>query len=587
MSARSSSWLAPGFAIVAAGLILAACGPAVDANGEEPEAIVVAAAEGVPEPTSMSTLGGYLAGRYAYSVGDFSAAADYLSKALEENPDNLELLGITLRVFVVDGRIEEAVDTAERLIERVPGEPMAGLVLALHDIKAGRLDAAEARLPSLDRGGAHQLLMPMIEAWIAYGQDGSGSALDHLASLLETPAFKPFYDYHAGLISDLSDQPDAAERYYLEALEGISRGTLRVVEALGRLYERERRPDDARRVYGDYAEENPDSLWFEGALGRIDSGETPGPLVTDLAEGIADALFGTAGVIPQNDGGELALFYTQLALYLWPEFPAALMLLGEVFELNDQTESAVAAYRRVESDGPADWTARVRIAANLDQLGRPEEAITLLREMAGERAERSDVLITLGDILRANERFSEAVVAYDQALEREPDVESYHWTLYYARGVALERAKMWERAESDFLKALELEPEQPFVLNYLGYSWIERGERLVEAREMIERAVELRPDDGYIVDSLGWARYQQGEYGGAVEALEHAVELEPNDPIINDHLGDAYWQVGRRMEARFQWERALVLEPTEEDAKRIRDKLSLSHQPDADLSNEL
>ena len=587
MSARSASWLAPGLAIAAAGVILAACGPAVDANGEEPQAIVVAAAEGIPEPTSMSTLGGYLAGRYAYSIGDFSAAADYLSKALEENPDNLELLGITLRVFVVDGRFEAAVDTAERLIERVADEPLAGLVLALHGIKTGRLDSTEARLSSIDRGGAHQLLMPIIEAWVAYDQDGSGPALDHLASLLETPAFKPFYDYHAGLISDLSDQPDAAERYYLEALEGISRGTLRVVEALGRLYERERRPDDARRVYGDYAEENPDSLWFEGALERIDSGETPGPLVSDLAEGIADALFGTAGVIPQNDGGELALFYTQLALYLRPEFPAALMLLGEVFELNDQTESALAAYRRIEPDGPTDWTARVRIAANLDQLGRPEEAIMLLREMASERAERSDVLITLGDILRANERFSEAVVAYDQALERETDIESYHWTLYYARGVALERAKMWERAESDFLKALELEPEQPFVLNYLGYSWIERGERYVEAREMIERAVELRPNDGYIVDSLGWARYRQGEYGGAVEALERAVELEPDDPIINDHLGDAYWQVGRRMEARFQWERALVLEPTEEDANRIRDKLSLSHQPDADLSNEL
>ena len=178
--------------------------------------------------------------------------------------------------------------------------------------------------------------------------------------------------------------------------------------------------------------------------------------------------------------------------------------------------------------------------------------------MAKERPERIDALVELGALLRLHDLYREAVAAYGEAIKRIKKIEPHHWTLFYARGIALEQSDEWERAQADLLHALELQPDQPYVLNYLGYAWLEKGERMDEAQRLIERAIELRPKDGYIVDSLGWAFYRTGQYAEALPHLELAVQLRPHDPIINDHLGDVYWQVGRRYEARFQWRRALA-----------------------------
>ena len=193
--------------------------------------------------------------------------------------------------------------------------------------------------------------------------------------------------------------------------------------------------------------------------------------------------------------------------------------------------------------------------------------------MVETESARADVLVKLGDILRSNKRFGESVEAYDMAIEHIGAIKERHWILLYSRGIALERSKQWSRAEKDFLAALKLHPNQPYILNYLGYSWVDQGINLDRAKAMIERAVKLRPNDGYIVDSLGWALFRIREFPVAVQHLERAVELRPQDPTINDHLGDAYWRVGRRNEARFQWHRSLSLGPEPDQAVRIRSKI--------------
>ncbi|MCK6454109.1 MAG: tetratricopeptide repeat protein, partial [Alphaproteobacteria bacterium] len=212
-------------------------------------------------------------------------------------------------------------------------------------------------------------------------------------------------------------------------------------------------------------------------------------------------------------------------------------------------------------------------AANQEAIANFDEAEKLLRAMGAEHPDRVEPLTQLGNLLRARERFADAVVAYDQAMARVGKVEERHWSMFYTRGIALERSKQWARAEADFLKALELQPNQPYVLNYLGYSWIDQGINLDRGMEMIRKAVEQRPNDGYIVDSLGWAHYRLGNYERAVEHLERAVELRPQDPTINDHLGDAYWKVGRLQEARFQWQRAQGLKPDADLLAQIEKKL--------------
>jgi len=165
------------------------------------------------------------------------------------------------------------------------------------------------------------------------------------------------------------------------------------------------------------------------------------------------------------------------------------------------------------------------------------------------------------------------VAAYDAALSRAGDQGAASWPLLYARGIALERAGQWPRAEADFKRALQLVPEQPYVLNYLGYTWVERGENLAEARGMLERAMALRPQDGNIADSLGWALFKLGDLPNATKWLERAAELESRNATINDHLGDAYWAAGRRREAVFQWRRALTLDPEPAEGPRIEAKL--------------
>ncbi len=189
-----------------------------------------------------------------------------------------------------------------------------------------------------------------------------------------------------------------------------------------------------------------------------------------------------------------------------------------------------------------------------------------------------------GSLLRAQGHAAQAVAAYDQAVARTPRPTKGNWPLFYARGIALEQAHRWPQAQADFEHALALSPDQPFVLNYLGYAWTEQGANLARARQMIEKAVALRPNDGAIIDSLGWVQLRQGDVADAVRQLERAVELEPEDATINGHLGDAYRAAGRPLEATFQWRRALTLKPKPDEAAALQKKLrevDASNQPAA------
>jgi tetratricopeptide (TPR) repeat protein len=296
-------------------------------------------------------------------------------------------------------------------------------------------------------------------------------------------------------------------------------------------------------------------------------------MINSAAAGMAEGFFDIASILPKDRAGEIVLIYSRLALYLRPDFPMAQLLLADIYEAFGRFSEAAQIHRSIDHSGAYGWAARLRLADEIYELGDVDGATALLGKMAEERTDRSDALVRLGNILRYEERYVDSVAAYDQALGRIGEVSDDNWTILYSRGISLERSNRWERAEQDFLKALELEPDQPFVLNYLGYSWVEKGKNLSEARGMLERAVAQRQDDGFIVDSMGWALYKLGEFTDSVVYLERAVALRPQDPVINDHLGDAYWRVGRRAESRIQWTRTLGLEPDDGLRTQIQQKL--------------
>ncbi len=535
-------------------------------------------------PEGYSALpGNYLAGRFAYRQRDVSSASQYYQLVLAEDSDNRALVQRTLVLTVQDGRITEAVGLANRLVALDPKSKIGHLVLIVNAVAEDRLEQAFEQLSSIEKNGIYELMAPIMEGWVQLGRGNYDAAMAAIEPLSTKQAFEMYHAYHGALMASLAESRDVAVKNFDVALTAVRGGTLRVVMAYGSYLRSLGRTEEASALFENYREHNPDSPWLDSIYETIHSKDAPGPIVTSAQDGLAEALFGAASALPNESGGDTGLIYAHLALHLRPEFPAAQLLVGEVLDVLERYEDAIESYSAIPKDSPYSWSARLRAASGLAAIERIDEAVAILAEMVDERQERSDAAIALADVLRRNDRYDESVDYYDIAIKRTGEYEARHWSLFYSRGVMLERTKQWPRAEADFLYALELQPDQPLVLNYLGYSWVEQGTNLERAMDLIERAVALRPTDGYIVDSLGWAFYRLGNFEKAVKHLERAVELRADDPIITDHLGDIYWKVGRQNEARFQWERSLVLGAEEEAAILIRQKLKdgMPDEPDA------
>ncbi|HET7594852.1 MAG TPA: tetratricopeptide repeat protein [Stellaceae bacterium] len=555
-------------AMAAAGLALAlaACGQAGLSARADADPVEAPAA-----PTSA--LGSYLAARHAQQQRDYARAAEYMSRALADDPDNNDLVRRTFVLRVSEGRIDDAAPLAQRIVALDRNAGLAQIVLLLREAKSGDFAAAVQRARLLPSDGAQRLSAPLLIAWSEVGLQHRTQALQALDALNDVRGVQTLRDLHAAMIDDFTDQIGEADEAYKKLLAGQAQPTWRAVEVAGNFYERHQRSEEARRLYDGLAASDQGMAVVAPALQRIARGDVPPRLIASPQEGMAEALFDLASILDQRETLDASLIYARLALDLRPNFPLAQMLVAEINEDQKHTADALAVYRSIDAKSTLAWTARLRAALALDALDRTDDAAGELKRLAAERPHDPEPLVELGDILRGRSRFGDAVAAYDQAIARVDHPEPRHWRLYYSRAVALERSGQWPRAEADLRRALELQPEQPLVLNYLGYSWIDKGQNLESALKMIQRAVELRPNDGYIVDSLGWAYYRLGDFGNATQILEHAIELLPEDPTVNDHLGDAYWQSGRVAEARFQWRRALQFKPEADEIKTIETKL--------------
>ncbi len=519
-----------------------------------------------------TTSGAYLAGRFAQNVNDVPTASRYMGIALERDPRNIELLSRVFALEISSGDVDAALGLAQRLQDTAPDHQLSALLLSLEEARDGRYEAALTRLQAMEPFGIAQFIVPLVEAWLHHALGDGEQALVALEPMLALNGFGSLANLHKGLILDSAGDLDGARTALIEARE--LGNALRLIQALGSVHERLGEIDEARVLYETYAEENRDSLMLDPVLQRLGTGSAAEPLVSEPNAGIAEALFHIATALNQEGAGEMALLFSRMTLYMKAEFPLADLLLADTLVRGERYLEALDVYQSIRQGVPAHWAAQLSASNALDELGRQDEAIDLLRALADQRTDRSDPLVRMADMLRSESRFEEAIEAYDEAMERAPELAESDWTFLYKRGIALERAKDWDRAEQDLVRAIDLNPDHAHLLNYLGYSWIDRGENLAEGEELILRAVSLLPNDGFIVDSLGWAYYRTGRMEEAVEALERAVGLRPEDPVINDHLGDAYWAVGRRTEARFQWIRAQRTAEDEDLLLAIEDKLA-------------
>src|SRR3954469_4894045 len=529
-----------------------------------------------PSPHDLKSLtmsGSYLAARHASVERDSASAAAFYRSALRIDPKNNELLDRAFISSLADGDIDEAVKLADRILTLDKSNRVARLVVGVRDLKLKKYATAQSNINQSVRGPITDLVATLLSSWAAYGAGDTKAAVANIDKLTGPEWYPIFKDLHSGMILELAGkEKEAGVR--LERAYKLDDSALRVSDAYARWVSRNKDAAAAMGIYQAFDKKLARHPLVVEGIRETKAGKKLSPLVDSPQTGAAEALYGIGASLTRRGGEDLALVYLQLALYLAPHHSLALLSLADLYESVKKPQMAIKIYERVPANSPLKRNAQIQQATDLAASDRSEEAIRILKGVTAQDPKDLEALMALGNIERGRKKFADCTQTYTQGINALPSTsEKGNWVYFYFRGICEERSKQWSKAEADMRKALELQPEQPHVLNYLGYSWIDQGINLDDGMKMIKRAVEQRPDDGYIVDSLGWAYYRISNYDDAVKNLERAIDLKPEDPTINDHLGDAYWRTGRTREARFQGAHARDLKPEPEELPKIDAKL--------------
>lgn len=540
---------------------------------------LVAAAIALPTIGAANGLAGdYLAARQASFLGDYKSAALFYGRALARDPGRPELLERAVLANISLGEVDRASTYADRLAQDGFASQLAQMATLARDARAEAYDTIVLSID--DERGIGPLADGLIRAWALLGQGDMSAAIIAFDDVSKVQGLGPFSAYHkAFALASVGDYESAQDILGGPGAAGMSttrRGVMAYAEILSQL---DRNADAVDLLDRSFGRDLDPGLTLLRA--KLQAGDTvPFTHVGSPRDGIAEVFYTLAGALSNEESDDLVLLYSRITEYLRPDHVDAILLSAEVLNNVGQYDLAVQTFARVAPDHPAFHAAELGRAEALRAQDQDEEAIAVLEKLTETHGTLPIVFTTLGDYRRADEQYVEAVAAYTTAASLYSELTQRQWFLFYARAIAYERQDMWTEAEADFRKALELNPEQPQVLNYLGYSLVEKKIKLDEALNMIERAVAARPNSGYIVDSLGWVLYRLGRYEEAVPHMERAAELMPIDPIVNDHLGDVYWAVGRDLEAEFMWKRALSFVDWEDaaeeaDPDRIKRKIDV------------
>jgi tetratricopeptide (TPR) repeat protein len=514
----------------------------------------------------------YLSARFAAGEHDLHQAATYYGKSLADDPSNPSLLALSFFYASTAGDMDAAGKYARKVIAADPDDRAARLALAVIDLKDKDYAGAREHLAQSAKGPFTLLTLSLLDAWAAAGQRDSDSVEKDLTTLRAQKGAESLAAFHAALLHDYLGQAKLADADYQKAMAGKT-VTPRVLEAYGRFLERNGRSQDAAALYRAHASSQGLAAVVQPGLARLNAGEKPDPLIRSAQDGVAEALFGIAASLTGAQSADISILYLRMAIYLRPDLSLAQILLADRFETLGKYDHAIAIYQAIPPSSPYYRMAAVQAALDLQRDGQNEAAIAGLKKLVAAEPDDAEGWTALGDTYRASEKYADAVNAYDRAIASTGTLQRRDWTLFYARAMARQKLGRLDESEADIQAGLNLSPDQPELLNYLGYSWVDRGRRIPEALTMLEKARTLRPYDGYIVDSVGWAYYKLGRYQEAARTLEAAVLLVPGDPTINDHFGDALWRAGRKLEARFQWNHALTFSDDETDKAAIEQKL--------------
>ncbi|MDB9762590.1 hypothetical protein OAC06_07230 [Alphaproteobacteria bacterium] len=525
-------------------------------------------------------VGSFLSSKFARSITDIDKAAYYAQYSYSQNTAASGLGIIALEALLANGQIKEAIPIGIKISNEVPEITLAQYLKVLDSLDSNNFNKTLELLLKVSPNGIDTYILPILQTWAAAGSNQQTGGLQIIKDQAERGVLEPIYDYHSALINEFIGNSEAAKINYSNIIKKSNNANAQVYLSAAEFFKRNDNQGLLDKTIAKLERLKP----YSNELFLLkNSNVSPSKKINNVKDGIAEIFLNSAEILFNEGLDRQALIYGQIALYLSPNLDSASYLLGKIFRSINNNERAVKYLKNVKDNSSIFYDAKITYAEIIYDIEGTEKSFAILNKLHKLHPENINLSRSIAELFYKSENFDKSIEYYDLIFSKIEKIEFKHWPLFYSSGIALERGKKWERAEKQFLMALKFVPDNPQVLNYLGYSWIDQGININAAMEMIVKAAEQRPSDGYIIDSLGWAFYQIGQYEEAVIKLEKAVELT-SDSIIIDHLGDALFYSGRKIEAVFQWKRALEFEPSEEMTNKIKEKIEGTIIPKAGIN---
>ena len=525
-------------------------------------------------------VGSFLSSKFARSITDIDKAAYYAQYSYSQNTAASGLGIIALEALLANGQIKEAIPIGIKISNEVPEITLAQYLKVLDSLDSNNFNKTLDLLLKVSPNGIDTYILPILQTWAAAGSNQQTGGLQIIKDQAERGVLEPIYDYHSALINEFIGNSEAAKINYSNIIKKSNNANAQVYLSAAEFFKRNNNQGLLDKTIAKLERLKP----YSNELFLLkNSNVSPDKKINNVKDGIAEIFLNSAEILFNEGLDRQALIYGQIALYLSPNLDSASYLLGKIFRSINNNERAVKYLKNVKDNSSIFYDAKITYAEIIYDIEGTEKSFAILNKLHKLYPENINLSRSIAELFYKSENFDKSIEYYDLIFSKIEKIEFKHWPLFYSSGIALERGKKWERAEKQFLMALKFVPDNPQVLNYLGYSWIDQGININAAMEMIVKAAEQRPSDGYIIDSLGWAFYQIGQYEEAVINLEKAVELT-SDSIIIDHLGDALFYSGRKIEAVFQWKRALEFEPSEEMTNKIKEKIEGTIIPKAGIN---
>ena len=525
-------------------------------------------------------VGSFLSSKFARSITDIDKAAYYAQYSYSQNTAASGLGIIALEALLANGQIKEAIPIGIKISNEVPEITLAQYLKVLDSLDSNNFNKTLELLLKVSPNGIDTYILPILQTWAAAGSNQQTGGLQIIKDQAERGVLEPIYDYHSALINEFIGNSEAAKINYSNIIKKSNNANAQVYLSAAEFFKRNNNQGLLDKTIAKLERLKP----YSNELFLLkNSNVSPSKKINNVKDGIAEIFLNSAEILFNEGLDRQALIYGQIALYLSPNLDSASYLLGKIFRSINNNERAVKYLKNVKDNSSIFYDAKITYAEIIYDIEGTEKSFAILNKLHKLHPENINLSRSIAELFYKSENFDKSIEYYDLIFSKIEKIEFKHWPLFYSSGIALERGKKWERAEKQFLMALKFVPDNPQVLNYLGYSWIDQGININAAMEMIVKAAEQRPSDGYIIDSLGWAFYQIGQYEEAVIKLEKAVELT-SDSIIIDHLGDALFYSGRKIEAVFQWKRALEFKPSEEMINKIKEKIEGTIIPKAGIN---